>query len=511
MNYIKVYDDCKELKKSIGISTNKLEIDHHPVTEDVYGLFGIYNPTQSELISNNLCLYLCQKNATTTEDGILLDKVVISFCPIGKYFEFWSMRETKPTGECEYPLDNGKVTASVYNEAHAEAGFASPNQRDLSKDALVFIHGFNWTKEDAIIGNCNFFRRLYWSGYRGNYFGITWYGDYFPFSWEVIKSNDPRRLLHKSYFDTDVFQALQSSDSLRLFIENKISNLPAIHLVAHSLGNLVMWDAIRLHTYTPHAGDIKRINNVVSIEGAVWSEAFRDPAPLCYRNESNQENNIIYDYNGTVRCPICQDCPNCTSCTGCTHNPDASNCPHCQNCPICQNRTPIAIGADLEKHSWSHWFRQEGHSAFSVVDRFVNSTTTKDYALEGMKYANLLCLGEHSHYNRTYGFYRSLDRNSLPEFSSLLKRGHRRSIGILFDDLTSPMGLTNFKNNPDLDFHLASSELQGSPDYLIDYPTTGNVWLQKEHTDMLDAPFYRISPWYVDVFYTHTHILTPNN
>jgi len=44
--------------------------------------------------------------------------------------------------------------------------------------------------------------------------------------------------------------------------------------MAHSLGNLVMWDALRISAnYDPGT---PLINNAISVEAAVWPEAFAE-------------------------------------------------------------------------------------------------------------------------------------------------------------------------------------------------------------------------------------------
>jgi len=58
-----------------------------------------------------------------------------------------------------------------------------------------------------------------------------------------------------------------------------------INIMAHSLGNLVMWDALRLGRIL--YGDTPLVNNVGNIQAAVWEETFWEEAPVIYDNEPN--------------------------------------------------------------------------------------------------------------------------------------------------------------------------------------------------------------------------------
>src|SRR5690606_31490822 len=118
------------------------------------------------------------------------------------------------------------------------------------------------------------FKRLYWQGFRGNFVGFSWHGD------EGWPTN----------FDDPVRNALQTSPSLWMFLRN-VATQPKelggwglkaedIDLAAHSLGNLVMSDAIRLNGEIAPNGILS--NNATSIEAAIWSEAFDPSGPVTY-------------------------------------------------------------------------------------------------------------------------------------------------------------------------------------------------------------------------------------
>lgn len=550
LSYLTVERILNNLQTMVDQASSQIIIDNHSANQDVTCLFGVYKPLNNSVteITGGISLYLCLANANDAKDGVLLDRAKYTFRPIDKYFEMWSTRQNTlslnyatysnlsftncyPTDDDQYVLDSITdldSTFKIYDDPTCLDGckdsyfpdrkpfaldngkneviFSNKNNRDPSKDVFLFLHGFNVTEADAVDTNRVFFRRMYWTGYRGTYIGLTWNGDYNPIEWEAIRDSIDR-LFYKIHFDTDVFQAFQTAPAIRNFIKSLPESVQ-INIAAHSLGNLVMWEALRLLSCEKSN---LRINNVVSIEGAVWSDAFRNPAPLYYKGKS-EKNKIVYPYRKNPQPPY--------------YNPENKN-------------EEIEVAADLEKHSWSHWFRQPEHSALAVVDNFVNSTAGWDYALQAMKMWNVFCDGKYNHYNRTYNHYRTPEKDSLPEFAALLKQGHRvsssndtavsRALEIIAlplnkaissfknedmnianeaaellmvykNNLTDPIGLTNIVGNPDIEFELNPSELKGKMDNLVDQDATQFGWGEKEHSDMKDVVFYQIYPWYQKTF-----------
>lgn len=213
-----------------------------------------------------------------------------------------------------------------------------------------------------------------------------------------------------------------------------------INIAAHSLGNLVMWDALRLykHKYTDMA-----VNNAISIQGAVWSETFDLQLPRDYDSEPDTDHNTTYSIN------------------------------------------------DLMRHSWAFWLQQSNKTAISVVSKFINSFNTNDEALDWMRWANAYPEG---HYDRgTPADFRSSGRNSLPEFLALLRYGSRRPKGLLElsssykNCLTLPMGMGYNSSTPSVTAH----EKVYSPDH---------GWRNDKHSDLKELPLYTIKNWYKEVF-----------
>ncbi len=262
-------------------------------------------------------------------------------------------------------------------------------------------------------------------------------------------------------FNENVHHAFRTSHAAYLFIEEALnsSNGKEVNLMAHSLGNLVMWDAIRLHTREQNP---KLINNVISVEGAVWSDAFRQKEMLEY--DDPFEDYALYTIT------------------------------------------------DLESNSWSHWFRHPSNSVYSVVNKFVNSYTADDEALRGMEISNVILGPYNYHYNREW--YGQRNPDNMPNFPALLQYRHPRSYYprpttfesiclYAWNFLNPPIGLTDMDEH-DLYPISTSSEICT----VMNYNVPSSVWDETEHNEMRNALFYIISPWYEQIFSGKTTIIS---
>jgi len=203
------------------------------------------------------------------------DAVVINAGPVQGMYTVMSSADEEATLPFFYPSEGGRtetINAYGYRVVHDE-------RREGVKKTAVFIHGYNVSPSDAQETFSSVYQRLYWQGFRGNFVGWNWNGD----EWEGAP-------LPATPFDPNVDNALHTSPSLWMAIRNLMQapeseggwGLEAddIDLMAHSLGNLVMWDALRINAAKT---DEKLVRNIVSIEAAIWREAFDPVSVLDYK------------------------------------------------------------------------------------------------------------------------------------------------------------------------------------------------------------------------------------
>jgi hypothetical protein len=106
-----------------------------------------------------------------------------------------------------------------------------PNNPDVLSNGknLVFIHGFNENPSKGIGNICETFKRLYWSGSKAKFTGVTWFGNDGPLP---------------SYYHRNVKHAFATAASLAYFMNGLTGE---VNVMAFSLGNIVVSSAIQDH------------------------------------------------------------------------------------------------------------------------------------------------------------------------------------------------------------------------------------------------------------------------
>jgi len=130
---------------------------------------------------------------------------------------------------------------------------------DPNTPYILLVHGYNmkpWEKDRFAEAA---YKRLYWQGYQGRFGAFNW-----PTAQNAIQ------------FGSSELQAWQSAQGLL----NKLNDLNAeypgqVYLAAHSLGNVVAGEALRL------AGSTQVVNTYVAMQGAVSAHAY-DPNTTPY-------------------------------------------------------------------------------------------------------------------------------------------------------------------------------------------------------------------------------------
>ena len=193
--------------------------------------------------------------------AVVLDEVMIKIMHLKDMYRSVSVRgaQTPATYETEVTAGVGTLRTTTVNQYPTT--FTSDYGGELwnSDHVLVFVHGFNNTANDAEAAFHNLFRKLYLNEYRGEFITFKWEGD-------EVAGPDPRAAL---YFDFDVENAFESSKGLMNLIQELKAGGKTIDIAAHSLGNLVVLDALRRLALS-HPGTAF-VRNIIHIEAAVWN------------------------------------------------------------------------------------------------------------------------------------------------------------------------------------------------------------------------------------------------
>lgn len=141
-------------------------------------------------------------------------------------------------------------------------------------DTTVFVHGWNVPGEVNNDWKAAFaetmFKRLYWQGYRGEFVSFDWptFANEEGPDWPIFGEG-----ANNTYNPSD-FQAYRSARALRDILEDyrNPSNLQPLHLLVHSMGNIVASEALRQWAVDPITVD-PLVSNYVGMQAAVSSGA----------------------------------------------------------------------------------------------------------------------------------------------------------------------------------------------------------------------------------------------
>jgi hypothetical protein len=146
-------------------------------------------------------------------------------------------------------------------------------------DTVVLVHGWDMTDGTQTRGPATdwkrafaetAFKRLYWQGFRGNVAA---------FDWPTLADQEGRLQGDLAFFNftynASEYQAFRSGRSLMTFLADKKATGP-VHLLAHSMGNVVAAEALRQWTA---AGNVQPlVTNYVAMQGALSAGAYGDDA-----------------------------------------------------------------------------------------------------------------------------------------------------------------------------------------------------------------------------------------
>jgi hypothetical protein len=174
------------------------------------------------------------------------------------------------------------LTGAVGIAPESAARGGAPNWPDElnNNKALIFVHGYNVNQHQAHGWQAEFFKRVWWSGSRTQFWGVTWYG------WE---SQVPVAHFTPNYH-ANVVNAFGTAPEFKNFIEGLRAhqNFAEVSVAAHSLGNMVVSSAI--FDYAAPVDRYFLIDAAVAGEAYDANEAQPDsPAAFMPHSEWNRE------------------------------------------------------------------------------------------------------------------------------------------------------------------------------------------------------------------------------
>jgi len=372
-------------------------------------------------------------------EWISIDSVKLELKPIKRFFSWWTGRnglestptllrtECHPASECLIdPLNLRSQTVLAHGAITHLDNTAMPEAE--VKPYFVFVHGY-WVNfpGDALSVASKVMRRVYWQGFRGNMLAVTWQGD----------ESAP-------LFSPNIDNAFRTSPNLRDWFTGVLQRPPYnadtanVTVMAHSLGNQVAFDAMRLHAIDRKLDPSKGLlfGNMIAVEAAVWGETFWPQQEVSYSLPS-------------VPTSYSED--------------------------------------DLRWNSWSFWFNQRHHPAASAVNTVAHSWAANDLALTGMRIDDCLIRNPGQHFIRGNG---GPELFRVPVETSFGASNDLSSSKAAMMALRVPetIGCTPFLVPP------AGQAPNLSTPFNIDSGSLG--WGSTSHSAFQEYPIYEIYNWY---------------
>ncbi len=202
-------------------------------------------------------------NLTITDgNGSVLAQstVYIQIADIKQMYERWTVGDN-PTNA---PVSTPSLVTDELAPSVSEFQYSVPT--DTNTPYILFVHGWNmepWEK-DRFAETA--FKRLYWQGYHGRFGEFRWPTDY-GFAgklWQMVTNN-----AEKDNFDNSEYQAWQSAPGLLNLLTGLNAEYPGhVYMLAHSMGNVVAGEALRL------AGNSQVVNTYVASQAAVSAHTY---------------------------------------------------------------------------------------------------------------------------------------------------------------------------------------------------------------------------------------------
>jgi hypothetical protein len=189
----------------------------------------------------------------------------IQILDVKDMYERWTVGERPsygPSNVAQHAVENMPDGESI--------PFQYPTNVVVGTPYILFVHGWNmetWQKDRYAE---TAFKRLYWQGYQGRFGTFRWPTDYDfgPIGGDSDNTpvNDP-----ENYDRSEANAWASGAGLLNLLTGLNRQYSGKVYLMAHSMGNVVAGEALRL------AGSTQLVNTYVALQGAVPAHAY-DPS-----------------------------------------------------------------------------------------------------------------------------------------------------------------------------------------------------------------------------------------
>jgi hypothetical protein len=208
--------------------------------------------------------------------------VYIQIVDIKQMYERWTVGDNTATPPATTAYPAGDLPSDMTQS------FQYTTLATTNTPYILFVHGWNmqiWEKDRYAE---TAFKRLYWQGYQGRFGEFRWPTEYaFPFGEFSSQAVNPRN------FDNSEYNAWLSGAGLLNKLNDLNTTYPGqVYLMAHSLGNVVAGEALRL------AGNSQVVNTYIAMQGAVSAHAYDTNTAARIFSPSTPDDYAHYWTNG---------------------------------------------------------------------------------------------------------------------------------------------------------------------------------------------------------------------
>lgn len=259
-----------ETNHAIASTYNSLSADSNYVrVEDAMNgayLFELKGDRVNNAAAYTSLFYQANISLPTGRVFPLKDRVEIDARPIDSMYDVYTVDAASSSG--------ADLRANVNVNAFDQYSLSETSLTPKDNRYIMQVHGWNMDEAWKTAFGDTGFKRLYWSGYNGR-FGV--------FNWPTyVDGAGPGAILFQPAlnltYNASEFAAWRSASALRIALNSlKNNNYDNLTVIAHSMGNVVMGEALRQWTVT---GTGKLVDNYIAMQGAVASGAYGGIHPL---------------------------------------------------------------------------------------------------------------------------------------------------------------------------------------------------------------------------------------
>jgi hypothetical protein len=195
--------------------------------------------------------------ATIRKNGQIvceLPPVFLEILDIKDMYERWTVGEANGGDPGVLPLKVNRAIASGYLPAGNSRPFEYKPEHREDKNYILHVHGWNMNLEEKDMFSDTAYKRLFWQGYKGRFGTFQWPTTH-TFGALVADDTAVKALLSTGYsattdytnYDRGEWTAWRSALGLKRLLQRlNVSNTGSVYMFAHSMGNVVAGEALRI-------------------------------------------------------------------------------------------------------------------------------------------------------------------------------------------------------------------------------------------------------------------------